>query len=186
MLQEQVNVRISPKLKRQLTVLQKSLYQTQKIKQDRGERSQVKMLTLPEVIRIVLTNAFNKPGSRIRKADDLTTEEEVEAEMLSKVGIDFWNNEKLLEKDLLKNQELEELDQVLECLSSLQEKKALGTLSPGEQKEFERLDKLADKLHKKHQQEMALVEKWSREGRYQGRRRRPKKGGFDNDNKEGT
>ncbi|MBA7481482.1 hypothetical protein ES707_16956 [subsurface metagenome] len=112
--EQRINIRISPELEKQLTVLQKSLYQSQRYAQDRGIRTkEVKMLSLSQVARLILINNFKRPGAKFKKAEDLNEEEEVEAELVRLGGIDFWNNEKLLNENLADSEELEEIEACL-------------------------------------------------------------------------
>ncbi len=168
MTQEQrITVRLSPKLKKQLTVLQKSLYQSQRYEQDKGKRDKVRMLSLSQVARIVLTNAFKKPGSRIKKAEDLTIEEKIESEMLKLAGFDFWNDDKLLDKNLADNEELEEIDYCLKKREELRRKSLKGIWTEKDEEELRQVDARIDKIKLRAEKEQAEAEK----GRHRKRRR---------------
>jgi len=118
--EKRINIRISPELERQLIVLQKSLYQSQRYAQDKGmTKKSVKMLSISQVARIILVNNFKRPGAKFKRAEDLTIEEEIEAELLGLGGIDFWNNDKLLNKNLADSEELEEIEDIEKTLAGL-------------------------------------------------------------------
>jgi len=155
--EKRVNIRISPELEKQLTVLQKSLYQSQKYAQDKGIRTkEVKMLSLSQVARILINN-FKRPGAKFKKAEDLTTEEEVEAELLGLGDIDFWNNEELLDKNLADSEELEEIDYLLkegDRLIKIEEKPGFKE-TPEYSRQAEELVARVEKINLRGEEEQA-------------------------------
>ncbi|GAI24504.1 unnamed protein product [marine sediment metagenome] len=156
--EKRINIRISPELERQLTVLQKSLYQSQRYAQDKGmTKEPVKMLSLSQVARIILINNFKRPGAKFKKAEDLSEEEEVEAELVRLGGVDFWTDHKLLDKNLADSEELEEIDSLLQerdRLIKIKEKPGFKE-TPEHSRKVEELVARIDKINLRIEEEQA-------------------------------
>jgi hypothetical protein len=156
--EQRITVRLSPELEKQLTVLQKSLYQSQRYAQNKGIRIKpVKMLSLSQVARLILINNFKRPGAKFKKAEDLNEEEEVEAELLGLGGVDFWTNDKLLDKNLADSEELEEIDYLLQerdRLIKIEEKPGFKETEEHSRK-VEELVKRIDKINLRTEEEEA-------------------------------
>lgn len=168
-----ITIRLSPKLEKQLTVLQKSLYQTQKIANKKGERSkQAKELSISQVAKIVLENNFKQPDKKIKFADDIdiTEEEEVEAEMF-RVGADIWKDDKLLDKELVINEELEEFDELWKKSYELRKKSLTPSWSQKDKKELEKVNAKIDIVNKRTEEEIAEADRDRGPGRYRGKRK---------------
>ncbi|MBA7608111.1 hypothetical protein ES703_15286 [subsurface metagenome] len=156
--EKRINIRISPELEKQLTVLQKSLYQSQRYAQDKGIRTkEAKMLSLSQVARIILVNNFKRAGAKFKKAEDLDEEEEVEAELVRLGGIDFWNDHKLLDKNLADSEELEEIEACLkerDRLIKIEQKPGFRE-TPEHNEQVEELVKRFDIISLKREEEEA-------------------------------
>ena len=156
--EKRVNIRISPELERQLTVLQKSLYQSQRYAQDKGTRTkEVKMLSLSQVARLILINNFKRPGAKFKNAEDLDEEEELEAELVRLGGIDFWTNEKLLNKNLADSEELEKIEELHKEIDRLNKiaKKPGFKETPEHSRHVKELEAGIDKINLRIEEEQA-------------------------------
>lgn len=155
--EQRITIRLTPKLEKQLTVLQKSLYQSQRYKQDKGIKTkEAKMLSLSQVAKIILINNFKRPGSKFKRAEDLSEEEEeVEAEILSNAEI--WTDHKLLDKKLANSEELEEIDYYLkerDRLIKIEQKRGFRETEE-HRRQVEELEARIDIINKRTEEEQA-------------------------------
>lgn len=196
--EERITIRLSPKLKKQLTVLQSNLYQSQRIDQEQGNRKEAKMLTISEIVRLVLTQAFNFPMDKIeiqteeeedeepellseeeqveeRKQRELAEEVETELAELDAKGVSGgWNDDKLLNKEMVANEELEEIEACLSSYKRLIKESKKRALSVAEKKELKEAIRRINVVAKRDQAEKAKIERDYQGGRYSGKRRRRK------------